>query len=110
MTELTNILTMKEVSFIGFLVLAIYFLSKEFLKMSEMQEAQRDKREEWLLSEIEENKIERKQEREEWLAALDKNTLQLQNVADKLEVIPKLQNDVDSMKEDLKNIRKNLGA
>ena len=110
MTELTNILTMKEVSFIGFLVLAIYFLSKEFLKMSEMQEAQRDKREEWLLSEIEENKIERKQEREEWLAALDKNTLQLQNVADKLEVIPKLQNDVDSMKEDLKDIRKNLGA
>lgn len=110
MTELTNILTMKEVSFIGFLVLAIYFLSKEFLKMSEMQEAQRDKREEWLLSEIEENKIERKQEREEWLAALDKNTLQLQNIADKLEVIPKLQNDVDSMKEDLKDIRKSLGA
>lgn len=42
---------------------------------------------------------------EKWLNALNDNTSQLKNMADKLQIIPAIQEDVDSMKEDIEIIK-----
>lgn len=52
--------------------------------------------------------LERKEERKEWLEALEGNTTQLKSVADKLDVIPSLQKDVDNIKDDIEYIKEVL--
>ena len=65
-----------------------------------------------LKGEIKTMQSERKEERKEWLEALDKNTNkvetvaeQLATVAELLQVIPNLQCDMDKMKVDLADIK-----
>jgi len=65
-----------------------------------------------LKGEIKTMQQERKDERKEWLAALDKNTNkvetvaeQLATVAELLQVIPNLQCDMDKMKVDIEVIK-----
>lgn len=60
--------------------------------------------------EVEKMNIERKEERKEWLIALEGNTNQLKNVADKLEIIPKIQKDLDKLQEDVSNIKYKVGG
>lgn len=63
-----------------------------------------------LKEEVKAMRLERKEERKEWLDALDNNTEQLKNVADKLCVIPTLQQDVDGIKDDVEDIKNKLNG
>lgn len=51
---------------------------------------------------------ERTEERKEWLGALNDNTEQLKNVANKLETIPYIQKDLDNLKEDVIEIKQEI--
>lgn len=53
---------------------------------------------------------ERSEERKEWLKALDNNTEQLKSVAEKLQAIPNLQQDMDCLKEDLQEVKNKLNG
>ena len=68
-----------------------------------------------LKEEIKGMKSERKEERKEWLQALDKNTSKVEAVADQLasvaiilQVVPNLQYDMDNIKEDVADIKDKL--
>jgi len=70
-----------------------------------------------LKGEIKTMQLERKEERKEWLAALDKNTNkvetvgeQLAAVAELLQAVPNLQCDMDKMKVDITDIKNKLGG
>ena len=70
-----------------------------------------------LKGEIKTMQLERKEERKEWLAALDKNTNkvetvaeQLATVAELLQVIPNLQTDMDNLKLDIVDIKNKLSG
>ena len=70
-----------------------------------------------LKGEIKTMQLERKEERKEWLTALDKNTnkveavtVQLVTVAELLQVIPNLQCDMDKMKGDITDIKNKLNG
>jgi len=70
-----------------------------------------------LKGEIKVMQIERKEERKEWLQALDKNTNkvetvaeQLATVAELLQVIPNLQIDMDNIKTDIVGIKNKLNG
>jgi len=70
-----------------------------------------------LKGEIKTMQLERKEERKEWLQALDKNTdkveavtEQLTTVAELLQVIPNLQCDMDKMKVDITDIKNKLNG
>ena len=111
---------------IGLLVAAIAGLWKMqqsfYKKMDEERTATADK----LLARHTENglelkeeikimKVERKEERKEWLQALDKNTNKVEAVAEQLaavavilQVVPNLQCDMDKIKTDIKDINKKL--
>lgn len=66
------------------------------------------KEEEALKNEIKAIAQERKEERKEWLDALGNNTDQLKNVAEKLQIIPNLQKDLDYIKMDITSIKKKM--
>lgn len=77
----------------------------------ENQKLQREthiKEEEALKNEIKAIAQERKEERKEWLDALGNNTEQLKNVAEKLQIIPNLQKDLDYIKMDITSIKKKM--
>lgn len=59
----------------------------------------------FLRNEIKSMQQERKEERKEWLNALTENTVQLKNVASKLEVIPALQEEMSTVKSDIEDIK-----
>ena len=70
-----------------------------------------------LKGEIKTIQLERKEERKEWLTALDKNTNkveavtdQLVTVAELLQVIPNIQCDMDKMKGDITDIKNKLNG
>lgn len=70
-----------------------------------------------LKGEIKTMQLERKEERKEWLQALDKNTNKVETVAEQLgtvavllQVIPNLQCDMDNMKLDLVDIKNKLNG
>lgn len=78
---------------------------QELTKMYDKLEKRHLEEEKFLKSEIKEMQEERKEERKEWLVALTENTEQLKNVASKLEVIPSLQGEVATIKEDIEEIK-----
>jgi len=70
-----------------------------------------------LKGEIKTMQLERKEERKEWLQALDKNTNKVETVAEQLatvatllQVIPNLQCDLDNMKIDIVDIKNKLNG
>ncbi len=125
---MTEFLTIKEVSVIGILIIAVISLYKVAVKLknesdksnqekigiiieNQNQERERHKTEESELKlELKQAREEAKEDRKNWLESLQANTNQLKNVADKLEVIPKLQSDMDNMKDDITEIKNNLNG
>lgn len=70
-----------------------------------------------LKGEIKGMQLERKEERKEWLQALDKNTNKVETVAEQLatvavllQVVPNLQCDMDKLKIDISEIKNKLNG
>lgn len=74
-------------------------------QMYKEEKKRHSEEENFLKSEIRSMQEERKEERKEWLFALTENTAQLKNVASKLEVIPLLQREVSTVKQDIEDIK-----
>lgn len=80
-----------------------------FIEANLREEKQRHDKEEYRLKqEIQCMQAERKEERREFLEALNSNTEQLKNVANKLSIIPNLQTDVESVKKDITEIKQKI--
>lgn len=125
---LTNLLSIENVSVIGVLIAGIVWLAKYNNKIMDKQEKASDDKFNYMKESLEsenkrhkeeeielKNEIKRLHEREEkrdaqWLSALNENTNQLENVADKLDVIPTLQKDMDNMQSDIKEIKEQLNG
>ena len=123
MNELLNV---QNVTVIGCLLIAIGWLVKTnsvninkqdaayqdktnyIIKNFEEEKDRHSQEEKELKEEIKNMHKERREERGEWLEALQSNTEQLKNVADKLQVIPALQADVQvipALQADVDNIK-----
>ena len=93
-----ELLTAKEVTVVGILLVAIWWLikrnSEAWNSLTENGRIERER----IADEYKSMREESKQERKEWLSALAENTNQLKNVADKLSVIPSIQHDLDELK------------
>jgi hypothetical protein len=66
------------------------------------------KEESELKKEIADLHIREEKRDKDWLNALNNNTNQLKNMADKLQIIPTIQKDVDGMKEDIEEIKNKI--
>jgi len=124
MTDIIGVLTVKEVTVIGLLLIACFYLVKsnqsllqkideEHRKIDEEHkrtDLKRDEEMKRILGDCKEMKEERKVERKEWLTALEGNTKELGNIAQKLEVIPKLNCDIENMKTKLTEIEIRMGT
>lgn len=87
---------------------------KAELKREEAERKREEKREEMdhkrdieaarAQEEIKEMRVENKVERREWLGALKGNTDQLGNIAQKMEVIPRIKEDIESIKGRMKSM------
>lgn len=112
---MTEFLTIQNVSALGLLIIAVVALTKVVLKLkSETDKSQQEKvdiilmnqsdervrhqkEEKELKVELKEAREEAKKDREIWLKSLQDNTEQLKNVANKLEIIPKLEARVEDI-------------
>lgn len=95
---MTDLLTIQNVTPVGILIVACWYLIKRnaaaWHSLTEQGRVERQN----LLDQYKEIREENKVERREWLAALAENTNQLKNVADKLQAIPTMQKDLDELK------------
>jgi thioester reductase-like protein len=107
MFELLNI---ENVTVVGVLLVACVYLVKSNDAAVKELSKRHTEEEERLLEEYKEIKEERKIERKEWLEALGKNTQELNNIARRLEIIPNLQQDVDTIKNDMLIIKTKIGS
>jgi len=105
-----DLLTINNVTVVGVLLcFCIYLVRRNDKDIKTLSERHTDE-EKRLLDEYKEIKEERKQERKEWLEALGKNTQELNNIARKLEIIPNLQHDVDTIKNDMLIIKTKISG
>lgn len=102
---MTELLSMENITVVGLLLVACAYLVKSNDKNMVTIMQQHAKEEERLVSEMKDMKEERRQERKEWLGALNDNTEQLKYVADKLGVIPQMQSDIDRLGDDMQEIK-----
>lgn len=116
MSEILGIVTVKDVTAVGLLLLAcVYLIRANNGALKKIDEAhinadkKRDEEMLRILGDCKEMKEERKVERKEWLTALEGNTKELANIAKKLEVIPKLNCDIENMKTKLTEIEITMG-
>lgn len=102
---MTELLSTEKVTMIGLLLCAVAYLFRNNNEYIKKLSEQHSKEEERILSEMKEMKDERKQERKEWLNALSDNTRELGNIAKKLEAVPNIQKDLDTLKKDVAELR-----
>lgn len=110
--EALSMLTIKEVTVLGLLICACFFLIKanmDSLKKIDLEhkkmDLKRDNEMSRILGECKEMKDERKIERKEWLHALEGNTKELNNIAQKLEIIPAIKDDIGSVRSDVESVK-----
>ena len=128
-----DMLQANGITVVGVLLVCLFFVVKMLTQQLEKQEKMNDERykelkddykqdREALRTQLEQARVEIKESEEDrrkaelrreedskhWLLALENNTKELSKVADVLGVMPKLQEDVDNIKTDMKAIKSQL--